>query len=94
MDELVVELSELFQIDRDEAQILLRHCKWNKETVIDRYYVENSTLLVDAGVRLESSDCSKEPPSSDAAGVMCRICGDNFTTDNLFGLLCGHKFCK
>lgn len=93
MDELAVELSDLFKINRDEAQILLRYCKWNKETVIDRYYAENSTLLVDAGVRLANRDTVAENPLPDAE-VMCRICCDNFTIENLFGLTCGHYFCR
>lgn len=93
MDVLVAEISDLFQIDEDASRILLRYCKWHKEVVIDKYYADNSKLMVDAGVRPEAP-CSEEESKSAGSEIMCRICCDNFQATEMFGLSCGHTFCR
>ncbi|KAF5335060.1 hypothetical protein D9611_010924 [Ephemerocybe angulata] len=44
------------------AQLLLRHAKWNKERLIEKYMDNPSKVLVDAGVALPDSQAPSAPP--------------------------------
>ncbi|KAF6742290.1 RING-5 domain-containing protein [Ephemerocybe angulata] len=49
-------------VDMSTAQLLLRHAKWNKERLIEKYMDNPSKVLVDAGVALPDSQAPSAPP--------------------------------
>jgi ariadne-1 len=59
---VIKEISSMFDIDDDSAQILLQNCstknefniRWNKEKLMDQYFSNQDKLLEDAGLNLYS----------------------------------------
>ncbi|RXW20420.1 hypothetical protein EST38_g5437 [Candolleomyces aberdarensis] len=49
-------------VDMSTAYLLLRHAKWNKERLIEKYMDNPSKVLVDAGVALPESQSPSLPP--------------------------------
>jgi ariadne-1 len=84
------DVSNLFSIAFDVANILLRKYKWNKERLIDVYYNDTEEILKEAGVSNQEPSTSPSPSSS----IRCRICGDLFGKDDCYSLNCQHSFCK
>jgi ariadne-1 len=97
MESYTQEISQLFSIESDIANILLRKYKWNKEKLIDSYYANTEQILADAGVSpspSSSSSSSTSSASSTSLPIRCRICGDLSPSDECYGLHCGHQFCR
>ena len=65
---VIKEISSMFDIDDDSAQILLQNCsaknefniRWNKEKLMDQYFSNQDKLLEDAGLSLYSSNKIKQ----------------------------------
>jgi hypothetical protein len=84
----VSDISGLLGIRRDLALILLQKSKWNKERLVDHYCSDSERVLQSAGIGIK-----KATPNLNQIQI-CRICGDNFQSEELFSLGCGHVFCR
>jgi ariadne-1 len=86
---VIKEISSMFDIDDDAAQILLQNCsaknefniRWNKEKLMDQYFSNQDKLLDDAGLSLYSSAIIKQRLS----GLNNKVMGEQvvvLTDDN------------
>ncbi|KAJ3213366.1 hypothetical protein HDU67_002948 [Dinochytrium kinnereticum] len=73
------------------AATLLRHFKWNKERLIERYMDVPSEVCTAAGVIL---DASKQPKFIVIPGYTCEICYNDEDGLESLALSCGHRFCR
>jgi len=109
MDNILHEVSSMLDLDYDSAQILLQHCRWNKEKLMDSYLSSPEKLLKEAGLDLYSSKFIMQQLSSSSSSTTltntttsldiastfkCRICCDDIDMKLSFSLGCDHKFCK
>ena len=67
------------------------NCSWNKEKLFDRYYSNSETLMAECGVNYFG--VSAPPPLAAGIPVLCRICQDEFSLEETYGMGCGHHFC-
>jgi len=110
MDNVLNEVSSMLDLDYDSAQILLQHCRWNKEKLMDSYLSSPEKLLKESGLDLYSSKDIMQQLSSPnivttttttttslsdiASTFKCRICCDDVDMKLSFSLGCDHKFCR
>lgn len=85
----IEEIAALLRLDHDIIQILFRKLKWNKERLLDLYYTDRDDLFTNAGITFGG-----QIPKNTSSIVTCRICGDENSYEQVFGLACGHKFCR
>ena len=81
--------SQTLEADRDTLEHLLFHCKWNKDTLIQKYLNSREDLLLEAGLTGENvaSPTTKEQ-------VSCSVCLTNMSSSELSELFCGHICCN
>ncbi|KDQ59690.1 hypothetical protein JAAARDRAFT_68289 [Jaapia argillacea MUCL 33604] len=81
------------------VSILLRHFRWNKDRLIDRYMESPTEVLKDAGEpvvkAVPRSHAHKRPRlrSNTSEDPACGICFDTPTLEETFQLRCQHRFC-
>lgn len=73
------------------AATLLRHFKWNKERLIERYMEDPEAVSEKAGVVVDST---KQPKFIVIKGFECPICCMDDDDMQTIALHCGHRFCK
>ncbi|KAJ3106590.1 hypothetical protein HDU97_005955 [Phlyctochytrium planicorne] len=73
------------------AATLLRHYKWNKERLIEKYMDNPTEVCGTAGVIL---DASKLPKFVVIPGFACDICCNDEEGLESLALSCNHRFCK
>jgi ariadne-1 len=80
----------ILDIRKEEAAILLRHFRWNKERLMEDYMDRPAQVLEAAGL----AQTEAKPPKLEVIpDFCCDICcedGDDLTT---FALKCGHRYC-
>ena len=89
-DVQIKEVAEILNQPPEAAAILLRHLRWNKERLFERY-MENQEELLDA-VGLEA-DASHTPKTRKASGFSCEICCEEGDQISTYALKCGHRYC-
>jgi len=74
------------------AVLLLRHVKWNKEKLIEKFMENPDRLCAEAGI----PDMKLDRPASEAGGkpVLCLICTEKFPPNETYSLSCGHRYCN
>eukprot|EP01113_Clastostelium_recurvatum_P009537 TRINITY_DN1459_c0_g1_i1.p1 TRINITY_DN1459_c0_g1~~TRINITY_DN1459_c0_g1_i1.p1 ORF type:complete len:516 (-),score=173.31 TRINITY_DN1459_c0_g1_i1:106-1653(-) len=72
------------------ALVLLRHFKWNKEKLIERFMENPDKLSADAGI----PDLKMERPAPGGLPVTCMICCEKYPQPDTYALSCGHRYCK
>ncbi|CAG8688994.1 3430_t:CDS:2, partial [Acaulospora morrowiae] len=89
-DDEVVHVSNILGIQKQHAATLLRHFRWNKERLIERYMDNSEEVLKQAGV---ITDDSRVPRFVKVPGFTCEICCDDDEDLDTLALSCGHRFC-
>lgn len=89
-DELINEVNMILDIRKEDAAILLRHFRWNKERLIEDYMDRPKKVLDDAG--LGSSE-SGPPKLEVIPDFVCDICCEDETGLESFAMKCGHRYC-
>lgn len=84
----IVDLAEVLDIPMQCAGVLLRHFRWNKERLFDKYYANPTKVQKEAGVQYLAKD------STQTTEVTCEICYDTVSATQAFGMGCNHRFCR
>jgi ariadne-1 len=85
------EVSNIIVQPPEATAILLRHMRWNKERLIDRYMEKPEEILESAGL---GDDASKHPPTiTKVKGFCCDICCEDDADLDTFAMKCDHRFC-
>jgi ariadne-1 len=84
------EVAMITDLPTEEAAILLRYGRWNKEKLIEKYMEDQEKMLDDAGIGRSSRNAP--PRFKKTTNFECQICC--LTDDHeTFGMKCGHRFC-
>ncbi|TVY35644.1 E3 ubiquitin-protein ligase, partial [Lachnellula subtilissima] len=89
-DDLIDEVNMILDIRKEDAAILLRHFRWNKERLIEDYMDRPKKVLEDAGLGPSTTG----PPKLEVIpGFMCDICCEDEKGLQSFAMKCGHRYC-
>ncbi len=83
------QVSHVLAQNTEQALVLLRHYKWNKEKLIDKLMESPESVLEAAGVPHSSENLHVELMSV----FSCQICCDESRLYT-FAMNCDHRFCK
>ncbi|RKU41721.1 hypothetical protein DL546_004114 [Coniochaeta pulveracea] len=89
-DDLVNEVNMILDIRPEEAAILLRYFRWNKERLIEDYMDKPRQVLEAAGLTQKSG---KPPRLEVIPGFVCDICCEDEEGLESYALKCGHRYC-
>ena len=84
------EVSAILGQPSEAAAILLRHLRWNKERLIEKYMDSPDALLEDAGL---GPDGGKHPAIERLHGFTCNICFDDDPGIETYAMKCEHRYC-
>lgn len=88
--EMMDEVNMILEMRPEDAAILLRYFRWNKERLMEDYMDNGAKVLEAAGLRSTNNDLPKLETVPD---FMCDICCDDDEGLQSFALKCGHRFC-
>lgn len=104
MQEIIREVNAIADLSPTVTRILLIHFKWDKECLLEKYYLcsddaDRDKLFKEARIVYQSSESkpNKRPAramESDSSTETCLICYTDYRPKELSGLACGHNFCK
>ncbi|TVY15677.1 E3 ubiquitin-protein ligase dbl4 [Lachnellula arida] len=89
-DDLIDEVNMILDIRKEDAAILLRHFRWNKERLIEDYMDRSKKVLEDAGL---GPSMTGPPKLEVIPGFMCDICCEDEKGLQSFAMKCGHRYC-
>ncbi|CCU75817.1 RING finger protein [Blumeria hordei DH14] len=89
-ENFIDEVNMILDLRKEEAAILLRHFRWNKERLIEEYMDNSRSVLEDAGL---GRSCSGPPTLEAIPGFTCDICCENDVGLQSFAMKCGHRYC-
>ncbi|KAL8695352.1 MAG: hypothetical protein Q9218_000111 [Villophora microphyllina] len=89
-DKQVEEVSAILGQPPEASAILLRHLRWNKERLIERYMDRPDAVLEEAGL---GPDGGRPPKVESLRGFTCTICYDDEPGINTYAMKCGHRYC-
>lgn len=89
-DDLIDEVNMILELSKEDAAILLRYFRWNKERLIDEYMDRGQRVLEAAGLGPSRSD---GPRIEAIPGFMCEICCEDEDDLQTFAIKCGHRYC-
>jgi ariadne-1 len=85
------QVASILGIEKEHAATLLRHFKWNKDRLMEKYVDAPEAVLEEAGV---ITDIRRAPQVEPAPpGFCCDICYDDEPGMPSLALRCGHRFC-
>ena len=86
-------IAGMFVISNADAAALLRHFRWNKERLIERYMDSPEQVKYEAGV-LDNPDCPRFLTLTDFTCGVCYLSADDMGgTIDTVALPCGHRYC-
>ncbi|KAI5776894.1 hypothetical protein EDC01DRAFT_719912 [Geopyxis carbonaria] len=88
--EQINEVSTIFGLSMEQGAILLRHFKWQKERMIERYMESPEEVMHAAGLGPEFNDV---PSTQKMDDFMCDICCDDEAGINTYAMKCEHRYC-
>lgn len=89
-DEMINEVNMILDLSKEDAAILLRHFRWNKERLLEDYMDRRDKVLEAAGLLSTSSI----PPQLEVIpGFVCDICCEEDNDLASFAMKCGHRYC-
>ena len=102
MNKIIDEVNMVAELPSTIARILLIHFKWDKETLLERYYSCSSDedlqkLFEEARIVYKANKSPKKPKTCEAIEsdtVTCLICYDELSRKEMKSLDCGHQFCS
>ncbi|BFZ60834.1 hypothetical protein YB2330_001886 [Saitoella coloradoensis] len=87
----VQQVSGVLGLPDEQVATLLRHFKWNREKLLERYMDDPDGVAKAAGITTEDS----APPKLEVVpGFMCDICCNDDEGMDTYALPCQHRFCK
>lgn len=89
-NELIDEVNMILEMEKEDAAILLRHFRWNKERLMEDYMERPKEVLEAAGL---ASSTTRPPQLEVIPGFVCEICCEDEEGLQSFALKCGHRFC-
>lgn len=89
-DKQIEEVSAILGQPTEASAILLRHLRWNKERLIEKYMDSPNAVLEDAGL---GPDGGKPPKVESVRGFTCNICFDDEPGMATYAMKCGHRYC-
>ncbi|OLL22500.1 E3 ubiquitin-protein ligase dbl4 [Neolecta irregularis DAH-3] len=88
-DKQIQEICDLLGQNKENSAILLRHFRWDKDRLIEKYMEDSERVNRQAGI-IESEEAA--PHIRKVTGFMCDICCDDEDVDT-YAMLCDHRFC-
>ncbi|KAL2111366.1 hypothetical protein VUR80DRAFT_10212 [Thermomyces stellatus] len=88
--EMIDEVNMILDINKEDAAILLRHFRWQKERLLEDYMDKPKKVLEAAGLYTATADL---PKLEVVPGFMCDICCEEQDGLETFALKCDHRFC-
>ncbi|KAF4126061.1 ariadne-1 [Geosmithia morbida] len=89
-DEMINEVNMILDIRKEDAAILLRYFRWNKERLLEDYMDRPERVLEAAGL---GSTTTKPPQLEQIPGFVCDICCEDGEDLKTFAMKCGHRYC-
>lgn len=89
-DDMINEVNMILDMRKEDAAILLRYFRWNKERLLEDYMDMSGQVLEAAGL---SNNSSALPKLEAVPGFMCDICCEDEQGLQSFGMKCGHRYC-
>ncbi|RUP50342.1 hypothetical protein BC936DRAFT_139583 [Jimgerdemannia flammicorona] len=89
----VSQVSSILGIRQEHSATLLRHFRWNKERLIERYMDDPDKVMLKAGIITNNSLVPHWEPAAKFPGFMCDICCDDDADLQTLSLSCRHRFC-
>ncbi|KAI1731489.1 IBR domain, a half RING-finger domain-containing protein [Ditylenchus destructor] len=88
MDKTTIDTSAIIRYSPSICRTLLHYFKWNKETLLEKFYESQNADKLFRNARLLEPD---KPLKTSSRAQQCKIC---FNTRQLTGLQCSHLFCR
>ncbi|KAJ6790192.1 hypothetical protein PWT90_07898 [Aphanocladium album] len=89
-DDMIAEVNMILDMGKEDAAIMLRHFRWNKERLLEDYMDRPEKILEAAGL---SSNTSDLPKLEAVPGFVCDICCEDEEGLQTFAMKCGHRYC-
>ncbi|KAI0148603.1 IBR domain-containing protein [Xylariaceae sp. FL1272] len=89
-DEMIDEVNMILEMRKEDAAIMLRYFRWNKERLIEDYMDNPNKILTAAGL---GSGPDRAPKIEAIPGFTCEICFEDEDGLQSFALKCGHRYC-
>ncbi|OBS18287.1 hypothetical protein FPOA_10014 [Fusarium poae] len=89
-DDMIAEVNMILNMQKEDAAILLRHFRWNKERLLEDYMDRPEKVMEAAGL---SSTTSSSPKLEVIPGFACDICCEDDEGLESFAMKCGHRYC-
>ena len=89
-DDMINEVNMILDMRKEDAAILLRYFRWNKERLLEDYMDRPNKVLEAAGL---SSNSTTLPKLEAIPGFVCDICCEDEEGLEFFGMKCGHRYC-
>lgn len=89
-DSVIDEVNMILALRKEDAAIMLRHFRWNKERLIEDYMDRPNKVLDAAGL----GPSTIGPPKLEITpGFTCEICYEDEEGLDTFAMKCGHRYC-
>ena len=89
-DDMINEVNMILDLNKDDAAILLRYFRWNKERLMEDYMDRRDKVLDAAGL---SAQMAIQPQLEVIKGFVCDICCEDEEGLQSFAMKCGHRYC-
>ncbi|OAA59646.1 RING finger protein [Niveomyces insectorum RCEF 264] len=89
-DALVSDVNMILEMRPEDAAILLRYFRWNRERLIEEYMDRPNKVLEAAGL---GPSVGPPPRAEVVPGFVCDICCEDGDGLQSFAMKCGHRYC-
>ncbi|KAM0262499.1 hypothetical protein ACHAQJ_001753 [Trichoderma viride] len=89
-DDMMNDVNLILDLTKEDAAIMLRYFRWNKERLLEDYMDRPEKVLEAAGL---SSNSASQPKLQAVPGFVCDICCEDEDGLQTFAMKCGHRYC-
>lgn len=89
-DDMINEVNMILNMSKEDAAIMLRFFRWNKERLLEDYMDRSEQVIEAAGL---ASTTTAPPKLEVVPGFTCDICCDDEEGLETFAMKCGHRYC-
>jgi ariadne-1 len=89
-DGMINEVNMILDMTKEDAAIMLRYFRWNKERLLEDYMDRSDQVLEAAGPSSTSMQAAKLEV---VPGFVCDICCEDDEDLESFAMKCGHRYC-
>ncbi|UKZ76335.1 hypothetical protein TrVFT333_004037 [Trichoderma virens FT-333] len=89
-DDMMNDVNMILDMSKEDAAIMLRHFRWNKERLLEDYMDRPEKVLEAAGL---NSNSASQPKLQAIPGFVCDICCEDEEGLQTFAMKCGHRYC-